>query len=274
MSVYTPKKPSGDENIAEPVRRLNFDSDDFNEQKAPEVEILSPKELKKKRKEERRAAHPGLYAFLDWVVVIVVALAVALFINFFIIVNSTVPTGSMENTIMSGSRMIGFRVAYLFGEPERGDIIVFRYPDDPSQYFVKRVIGLPGETVEVINGVTYIDGVALEENYINDNYWIEYDLIKDDPNLLEQQGLRYNAGPYTVPEGSYFMMGDNRYNSLDMRHSYTKHLVTFWPADPYSVSYNTNIEQQAVSIKKILGKANYCIWPLSRAGSLKGKVRD
>lgn len=80
--------------------------------------------------------------------------------------------------------------------------------------------------------------------------------------------------PQFLEKDTFFMMGDNRYNSLDMRHSYTKHLVTFWPADPYSVSYNTNIEQQAVSIKKILGKANYCIWPLSRAGSLKGKVRN
>lgn len=247
MSVYTPKKTNEEEEIASPVRRLNFDSEDpaaFNE---PKVEILSPKELKKKRKEERRAAHPGLYAFLDWVIVIVVALAVALFINFFIIVNSTVPTGSMENTIMSGSRMIGFRIAYLFGEPKRGDIIVFRYPDDPSQYFVKRVIGLPGETVEVIDGITYVDGVQLEEDYINDDYWIEYDLIKDDPAAVEAQGLRYNAGPYTVPEDSYFMMGDNRGNSRDSR---------MW-------------DNKFVTKDKIVGKAWLCYWPFSDFGVLK-----
>lgn len=209
--------------------------------------ILSPKELKKKRREEKRAAHPGLYALLDWVIVIVVALAVALFINFFIIVNSTVPTGSMENTIMSGSRMLGFRVAYLFGEPEHGDIIVFRYPDDPSQYFVKRVIGLPGETVEVIDGIVYVDGVAQEEDYINDNYWLEYESIKDDPQAVEAQGKRYNAGPYTVPEDSYFVMGDNRGNSRDSR---------MWT--------NTFVTKKA-----IIGKAWLCYWPFSDFGVLK-----
>lgn len=210
-------------------------------------EILSPKELKKKRKAERRAAHPGLYALLDWVIVIVIALAVALFINFFLIVNSTVPTGSMENTIMSGSRMLGFRVAYLFSEPQHGDIIVFRYPDDPSQYFVKRVIGLPGETVELIDGIVYVNGVAQEEDYINDNYWIEYDSIKDDPQAVAAQGKRYNAGPYTVPEDSYFVMGDNRGNSRDSR---------MWT--------NTFVTKKA-----IIGKAWLCYWPFSDFGVLK-----
>ena len=199
-----------------------------------EEKVLTPKEERKKRKEERRKAHPGLYAFLDWVVVIVIALAVALFINFFIIVNSTVPTGSMENTIMSGSRMIGFRIAYLFGQPKRGDIIVFKYPDDPSQYFVKRIIGLPGETVEVVDGITFINGKQLEEEYINDDYWL---------SNLEYE----DYGPYTVPEDSYFMMGDNRGNSRDSR----KWTNTF------------------VNRKAIIGKAWLCYWPFSDFGVLK-----
>lgn len=187
-----------------------------------------------RRKSERREAHPGLYAFLDWVVVIAVALVVALVINFFIIVNSTVPTGSMENTIMSGSRMIGFRVAYWFSEPKRGDIIIFRYPDDPSQLFVKRVIGLPGETVEIIDGVTYINGEVLEEDYINENY-------RYVPKEFE------DYGPYTVPEESYFMMGDNRGNSKDSRK---------WN--------NTYVTKDA-----IIGKAWLCYWPFSEFGILK-----
>lgn len=187
-----------------------------------------------RRKSEGREAHPALYAFLDWVVVIAVALVVALVINFFIIVNSTVPTGSMENTIMSGSRMIGFRVAYWFSEPKRGDIIIFRYPDDPSQLFVKRVIGLPGETVEIIDGVTYINGEVLEEDYINEDY-------RYVPKEFE------DYGPYTVPEESYFMMGDNRGNSKDSRK---------WN--------NTYVTKDA-----IIGKAWLCYWPFSEFGILK-----
>ena len=202
----------------------------------PEDEFLSRRELRKKRKEERRAKNPELYAVLDWVLVIVIALAAALCINFFIIVNSTVPSGSMENTIMTGSRMIGLRVTYLFEQPKRGDIIVFHYPDDPQQIFVKRIIGLPGETVEMIDGITYIDGEPLEENYINPDYW---------QRTIE--GSRYNCGPFTVPEGHYFVMGDNRGNSHDSR---------FW----------TN---HYVSKKAIIGKALFCYWPVSNAGALK-----
>lgn len=199
-------------------------------------ELLSPKERRKKRREEKRARNPKLYAVLDWVVVIAIALAAALFINFFIIVNSTVPSGSMERTIMTNSRMIGLRISYLFEKPDRGDIIVFHYPDDPKQIFVKRIIGLPGETVEMIDGITYIDGVALEEDYINPDYW-------DRPI----EGKSYNSGPFTVPEGHYFVMGDNRGNSHDSR---------FW----------TN---HFVSEKAIMGKAVYCYWPVKYAGVLK-----
>lgn len=195
---------------------------------------LSPKELRKKKQEEKRAENPRFYAVLDWVIVLAVALAVALFINFFVIVNSTVPTGSMETTIMPGSRMLGFRVAYLFSEPKRGDIIVFKFPDDRSQLFVKRIIGLPGETVEIVDGVTYINGEMLEEDYINENYW-----------LSPVDGEDY--GPYQVPEGCYFMMGDNRGNSRDSRK---------WD--------NTFLER-----KDIVGKAWLCYWPFSEFGELK-----
>ena len=181
-----------------------------------------------------RAANPGLYAVLDWVIVIAVAMAVALLINFFIIVNSTVPTGSMENTIMAGSRMLGFRTAYWFSEPKRGDIVVFKYPDDPSELFVKRIIGLPGETVEIIDGQTYIDGEPLEEDYINEDYWYT-DTDSED------------YGPYYVPEDSYFMMGDNRGNSKDSRK---------WT--------NKFVDRDA-----IVGKAWLVYWPFSDFGTLK-----
>ncbi len=197
-------------------------------------EVLSTRELRKKEREEKRKEKPGLYAFLDWMKIIVIALAVALVINFCIIVNSVVPTGSMETTIMAGSRMIGFRLAYIFSEPQRGDIVIFRYPDDPKQFFVKRIIGLPGESIEIKNGQTYINGKKFEEDYINPDYY-----------LMPLDGEDY--GPYEVPENSYFMMGDNRGNSKDSRK---------W-INPY-------VDKEA-----IIGKAFLCYWPFSDFGVLK-----
>lgn len=197
---------------------------------------MNKRELRKKIKEEKRAENPTKYAILDWVYVVVIALAAALFINFFVIVNSTVPTGSMETTIMSGSRMIGLRLTYLFEDPQRGDIIVFKFPDNPKQTYVKRIIGLPGETVEVKDGITYIDGEPMDEPYINENYW-----------LGSMTGDRYNSGPFEVPENSYFVMGDNRGNSNDGR---------FW-------------QNHYVSRKAIIGKALFCYWPINRMGALK-----
>ena len=75
--------------------------------------------------------------FFSWVRIFVVAIALALCINNFLIINANVPSGSMENTIMTGSRMIGLRTAYWFKEPQRGEIIIFKYPDDESENFVK-----------------------------------------------------------------------------------------------------------------------------------------
>ena len=83
---------------------------------------------------------------------------VAIFADKFLIVNAQIPSGSMENTIMPGDRIIGNRLAYTFSDPQRFDIIIFRYPDDESQLFIKRIIGLPGETVEIIDGRIYING--------------------------------------------------------------------------------------------------------------------
>ena len=74
----------------------------------------------------------------------------------------------MENTILTGDRLIGFRLAYLFHEPERGDIVIFKYPDDESQNFVKRVIGIPGDVIQISNGHVYVNGEQLEENYLRE----------------------------------------------------------------------------------------------------------
>lgn len=136
---------------------------------------------------------------LEWVGVILAAIAFSLFINYCIIVNATVPTSSMETTIMTDDRVVGFRLAYTFSEPERGDILMFKFPDDEKTLFIKRLIGMPGETLEVHDGQVFINGEALDEPYLK----------------VVTEG---DYGPYEIPEGHYFMMGDNRNNSADSRY--------------------------------------------------------
>lgn len=160
---------------------------------------------------------------ISWIKTIVVAILVALFITNFIIINAEVPTGSMKNTIMPNDRLIANRLAYTFSEPQRGDIVVFPYPDDESKLFVKRIIGLPGEVVEIVDGKVYIDGEPLEEDYVSSE-------ITDGTA---------NSGPYVVPENHVFMMGDNRGNSEDSR---------YWE--------NTYLDED-----KILGKVMFRYYP-------------
>ena len=160
----------------------------------------------------------------QWVLVIIGAVILAFLIDTFVIVNAQIPSGSMENTIMTGDRVFGNRLAYKFSDPKRFDIIIFKYPDDESQLFIKRIIGLPGETVEIHDGNIYINGS---------------DSPLEDVDIKEP--MEGSFGPYTVPEGCYFVMGDNRNNSRDSR---------YW-------------ENTFVSEDEILGKAVLRYWPLN-----------
>ena len=125
----------------------------------------------------------------EYIKMIIFVVAVVLVVNNFLLINARVPSESMENTIMTGDRFFGNRLAYLFDDPERFDIVVFKYPDDESQLFVKRVIGLPGETVEIKDGKVYINGsqTPLDDSFTPETPTGDY-------------------GPYVVPEGSYFML--------------------------------------------------------------------
>lgn len=134
-----------------------------------------------------------------WILLFLIAIGSAKLINEYVLLNVKVPSSSMENTIMTDDRVIGLRCAYLFSEPERGDIVVFPYPDDENVDFIKRVIGLPGETVEGKDGLVYIDGKPLDEEYVKD-------------------AIAKDFGPYEVPKNCYFMMGDNRNDSKDSRY--------------------------------------------------------
>jgi signal peptidase I len=135
---------------------------------------------------------------ISWVMVFVIAIALAYFINKVVIFKVLVPSGSMVDTILVNDRVITFRLAYLFHDPERGDIIVFPFPDDESEDYIKRIIGLPGESIEGKDGLVYINGKPLNEPYV-------------------KEALDSDFGPYEVPKGKYFMMGDNRNESKDSR---------------------------------------------------------
>lgn len=120
---------------------------------------------------------------------------------------------------------------FLFHGPRRGDVIVFRYPRDPSRDFIKRIIGIPGDTMEIRNGVVTVNGVALEEPYIND-------------------GARSDMSAKVVPKGSYFVMGDNRPNSSDSRswgfvpeeNIIGKAMFSYWPMSEFGGVGNTSID--------------------------------
>ncbi len=135
---------------------------------------------------------------ISWLSVFAVAILLATFINKVIIFRVKVPTGSMKNTIMIDDSVVTLRLSYLLSDPKRGDVVVFPYPDDEDVDYIKRIIGLPGETVQGTDGLVYIDGEPLEEDYVLEP------MISD-------------FGPYHIPEGTYFMMGDNRNHSEDSR---------------------------------------------------------
>ena len=150
---------------------------------------------------------------LSYVKLIVIVVAITLGINNVVLINAKIPSPSMENTLMVKDRLFGFRLAYginlnLFGyeisekfkDPDRFDIVIFKSPDDESRLFIKRVIGLPGETVEIKDGKVYIhdSSTPLDDSFIPEK-------------------MTGNYGPYKVPENCYFMLGDNRNNSNDSR---------------------------------------------------------
>ena len=166
---------------------------------------------------------------ISWIQILAAAAVIAFVLTTFIIANSEVPSGSMENTIMTGSRVIGSRLNYLFTDPERGDVVIFVFgwecpacgntiegekqeicpycESDVGKrgktiYYVKRIIGIPGDVIDIVDDKVYLNGsdTPLEEPYLAEEM---------------NQGETFH---FEVPEGCYFKMGDNRNWSLDARY--------------------------------------------------------
>ena len=128
-------------------------------------------------KEQKRSFKREVFS---WIACIVVTILLTEFILNFVIINANIPSGSMENTIMTNDKLIALRTSYWFNDPKRGDIIIFKYPDDETEWFIKRVIALPGETVLVKDGKVYINGSkkALSEPYIKEEPVEDFGHIK------------------------------------------------------------------------------------------------
>jgi signal peptidase I len=175
---------------------------------------------------------------------IVIAVILALFVRTWVVQAFKIPTGSMENNLLIGDHLLVNK--FIFGPTplaigravlpvrpiRRGDIVVFKYPDEPDRDFIKRVIGLPGETIELKNKKVYVNGQPLDEA----RYVHFLTPPSNDYQEVTSYDVRERFGPVTVPPDQYFVMGDNRDNSQDSRYwgflprSYVKGkaLLIYW----------------------------------------------
>lgn len=183
--------------------------------------------------------HNGSFfkSLLEWVIVIAIACVATFAIRSFIIEPYVVPTGSMESTIEIGDQVLAEKVTVELGMGVKaGDIVVFHNPDSTSEHdvLVKRVIATAGQTVDMKDGVVYVDGEALSE---------EYATGQSQPLSTQADGVSISY-PYTVPDGCIWVMGDNRENSADSRYF------------------------GAVETQNVIGVVVLRYWPLNRFGTL------
>ena len=215
----------------------NFDIGDASQDEKPKKEKKKKAKRKGKKSkdvdkisdesaQEEKEEPSKLRQAISFMTPIVVALIIAIILKTCIFANVVIPTGSMLNTIQEGDRIIASRLAYINEDPQRYDIIIFKYPDDETQLFAKRIIGMPGETIEIKNGVVYITDRNGETT-------------KARTDFITNCVPTGDFGPYTVPLGSYFVMGDNRNDSWDSR---------YW-------------DNKTVKRDKIIGKVKFRYFP-------------
>jgi len=142
---------------------------------------------------------------LELVQVVVFAVSIFLFVYLLVLQPHKIKGQSMEPNFHDGQYLLTDKVSYRLGEPKRGDVVVFRAPPSYSDEFIKRIVGLPGDTVKVEDGGVYLNGKKLEEEYIPQEF------------LTRAGQFAQDGKQITVPEGSYFVFGDNREHSLDSR---------------------------------------------------------
>ena len=163
-----------------------------------------------------------------WLLYIVLIIALTWTVVTFVGQRTEVSGSSMETTLSDKDQLIVDKMTYRFRDPKRYDIVVFPYQYQDNTYYIKRIIGLPGETVQILSGMVYIDGMRLDEHYGNE--------IMENPGIAE--------GPLTLGEDEYFVLGDNRNNSSDSRAS----------------------DVGLIHRKDLIGRAWIRVWPLSQIG--------
>lgn len=161
----------------------------------------------------------------SWIISLVSAVAVALLIRTFIVELYVVDGPSMQPTLQDGERLVVNKFIYYWREPKRGEVVIFRYPRDHSRVFIKRVIAIGGDTIEIKDGHVLVNDALVNEDYIAEKTRTEYP-------------------KQTVPEGTIFVCGDNRRNSLDSRFPDVgfvplellkgKASLIFWPVDNFA----------------------------------------
>ena len=166
-----------------------------------------------------------------WIMFIVIVVAASYLVVTFVGQRTQVSGESMETTLSDGDQLIVDKISYRFRDPNRYDIVVFPYRYEENTYYIKRIIGLPGETVQIVDGYVYINGAQLDENYGN--------ALINDPGQA--------AEPVTLGEDEYFLLGDNRNNSQDSR------------------SANVGV----IHRDELLGRAWIRIWPFDKFGVIK-----
>ena len=163
-----------------------------------------------------------------WLLYIVLSIAFTWCVCTFVGQRTEVSGSSMETTLSDKDQLIVDKMTYRFRDPKRYDIVVFPYQYQDNTYYIKRIIGLPGETVQILSGMVYIDGMRLDEHYGNE--------IMENPGIAEE--------PLTLGEDEYFVLGDNRNNSSDSRAS----------------------DVGLIHRKDLIGRAWIRVWPLSQIG--------
>ena len=183
--------------------------------------------------------HWGL--FLEWAKSFTIAIVLFLFVRTFLVEAFKIPSGSMEKTLLVGDFLLVNKMVYgaevpftgkhlpAIREPQRGDVVVFQWPIDPSKNFVKRLVGVPGDTLMMRDGDLWVNGTLQDEKYVlhsdslvdptaDEFSWQKDYLLRTAEAAEVDHPSRNNWGPLVVPKDKYFVLGDNRDNSLDSRY--------------------------------------------------------